>query len=678
MKGYSNMRYSTQKTNNEIALSKLVKTPNSDKSKAIRRSIYIKNIIRTIIISNIYKNDKSIKFNIRFNALPIDVKTSMQNNTTILTAYRDVDTGLIVADNTDATDRKQIASVSDSFKDLIVELVHEAFDDKLNELQKLYDNNPTKYSELYKPLDIIASQGHEQLDDKWNIYKQVDSFIAKLDINDDNTKLNSSLAYKNTFITDEYTTFKTAYNNPQTQRITKSDIKLVNDFLSVFLTPHSISVLSWYLGAAICNVSIYDDTISKALIIYSTQSGCGKTTLIDALSRALFSRYGYDIKPDFNSIFAKNNTSIQRGLKNIRLTYYNDVDFCTNDLTDDFTFSNLAINEIKSLISDGYITTANATQDNDITRLNGMHILLTNTNPRIINNYKNLRNQFITIRIKPSPMVEKGRHLGLYTSSEIYKFVENNVQAFANVFAHYYLQNKTRYTNHKHNKSNCISKTNKLANEYNKLSKHDIAVTNEKLSKNIIDGLTYISKKANININLLINNIVNVVYGKSINGIKIKDNYIYIDNRSIFFKRYNALTIRNILMQIKTPIIQQSQKMFKLPIDINDIKQQNPLSKINRFESLNDIGLADDAIEYLKFIAQIQNININNLLTDINKVHNGEIINGIRIVDDILFLNSTTSFFEFYHIPNMRDYLRTNFDPIKKFCCRMFKIGKIK
>lgn len=307
-----------------------------------------------------------------------------------------------------------------------------------------------------------------------------------------------------------------------------------------------------------------------------------------------------------------------------------------------------------------------------------MHILLTNTNPRILNKYKNLRDQFITIRIKPSSMAEKGKHLGLYNSSEIYKFVEHNAQTFANVFAQYYLQNKTRYTNYKHNKSNYISKTNKLANQYNKLSKHDIAAITEKLSKNIIDGLTYISKKTNININLLINNIVNVVYGKSINGIKIKDNYIYIDNRSIFFKRYNAITIRNILMQIKTPIIQQSQKMFKLPIDINEIKQQNPLSKINRFESLNDVGLADDAIEYLKFIAQTQNININNLLTDINKVHNGEIINGIRIVDDILFLNSTTSFFEFYHIPNMRDYLRTNFDPIKKFCCRMFKIGKIK
>lgn len=672
------MKYSTQKTDNEITLSKLVKTLNHDEFKTIRRSRYIRNIIRTIIISNIYKNDKSVQFNIRFNALPIDVKTNVENDTTILTAYRDVDTGLIVADNTDATGKKQIASVSDSFKDLIVELVHEAFDNKLNELRKLYGNNPTKYLARYKPINMIRDQGYEQLNDKWNIYKQVDSFIAKLDINDDNTKLNSSLAYKNTVITDEYTTFKTAYNNPQTQRITKSDIKLVNNFLSAFLTPHSISVLSWYLGAAICNVPIYDDTISKALIIYSTKSGCGKTTLIDALSRALFTRYGYDIKPDFNSVFTKNNNDMQRGLKNIRLTYYNDVDFRTNDLTDDFTFSNLAINEIKSLISDGYITTATATQDNDITRLNGMHILLTNTNPRIINNYKNLRNQFITIRIKTSSMAEKGKHLGLYNSSEIYKFVEHNVQTFANVFAQYYLQNKTRYINHKHNKSNYISKTNELTKKYNKVSKHDITIINKKLSKNIIDGLTYIHEKTNINVNLLINNIINVVYGKSINGIKIKDNYIYIDNRSIFFKRYNAITIRNLLMQIKTPIIQQSQKMFKLPIDINAIKQQNPLSKINGFEQLNEIGLADDAIKYLKFIAQMQDININKLLDDISKVNNGEIINGIRIVDDILFLNSTTSFFEFYHISNMRDYLRTTFDPIKKFCCRMFKIGKIK
>lgn len=668
----------TQKVNNEINLSKLMKTSNIDAFKTIRRSRYIKNIIRTIIISNIYKNDKSVNFNIRFNALPIDIKTSIQNDKTILTAYRDVDTGLIVADNTDATGKKQIASVSDSFKDLIVELVHGAFDDKLKELQKLYDNNPTKYLTLYKPINIIRDQGYEQLNDKWDIYKQVDSFITSLDINDDNTKLNSALVYKNTVITDEYTTFKTTYNNPQTQLVTNNDVKLVNDFLSAFLTPHAISVLSWYLGAAICNVPIYDETISKALVIYSTQSGCGKTTLIDALSRALFTQYGYDIKTDFNRIFTKNNKAIQRGLKNVRLTYYNDIDLITNDSTDKYAFSNLAINEIKSLISDGYITTADTERDNDIIRLNGMHILLTNTNPRIINKYKNLRNQFITIRIKPSSMVEKGKHLGLYKSSEIYKFVENNVQAFANVFAHYYLQNKTRYTNIECGKSNLISNNNELPKKYNKLSKNDIIATNEKLSRNIIDGLTYISEKTNINVSLLINNIINVAHGTKINGMEIKNNYIYIDSRKIFFKRYNAIEIHNILMQIKNPVIHQHQKMFKFTININKIKQQNPLNKTNRFEQLNEIGLADDAVKYLKFIAQIQDININKLLVDIDKVHKGETVNGIRIVDNVLFLNSTKSFFEFYRIPNMRNYLRTNFDPIKKFCCRMFKIGKIK
>lgn len=78
--------------------------------------------------------------------------------------------------------------------------------------------------------------------------------------------------------------------------------------------------------------------------------------------------------------------------------------------------------------------------------------------------------------------------------------------------------------------------------------------------------------------------------------------------------------------------------MFKLPININKLKQQNPLSKANGFEQLNEIGLADDAIKYLKFIAQMQDMNINKLLDDINKVNNGEIINGIRIVDNVLFL----------------------------------------
>src|SRR5699024_5792581 len=111
------------------------------------------------IISNIYKKDKHVKFNIRFVAPPVDVTTTTTHNKTNIATYRDVDTGLIVADNTDVTGAKQTVSVSDKFKDLIVDIVNEEFEKKLKELKQLYADNPNKYLETYKPIDAISDQG---------------------------------------------------------------------------------------------------------------------------------------------------------------------------------------------------------------------------------------------------------------------------------------------------------------------------------------------------------------------------------------------------------------------------------------------------------------------------------------------------------------------------------------
>lgn len=81
---------------------------------------------------------------------------------------------------------------------------------------------------------------------------------------------------------------------------------------------------------------------------------------------------------------------------------------------------------------------------------------------------------------------------------------------------------------------------------------------------------------------------------------------------------------------------------------------------------------------YLTTIYPDTDVDITLLLNDINKVTDGETINGIRIVDNVLFLNSTKSFFDTYNISVMRDYLRDNFEPVKKFGLRMFKLGPVK
>lgn len=657
-------------------LDSLASTLSDAEFKSIRRSTYIRNIVRTIIISNIYKKDKQVKFNIRFVAPPVDVTTTTTHNKTNIATYRDVDTGLIVADNTDVTGAKQTASVSDAFKDLIVDIVNEEFEKKLKELKQLYADNPNKYLETYKPIDAISDQGHNEIIDRWGIFKQVDSLIRTLD-NHKIIKLNEFLAYKDTKITNQNVTFKTTYNDPVNQTVTRDEIDLVTNFLSAFLTPHAISVLSWYFGAAICNVPIYDDTISKALIVCSTRGGCGKTTLIDALSRALFTKYGYDAKPDFDSMFTKDNRFARSGLKTCRLTYYNEADFNAKDPDGAHDFSGLATTEIKSLLSDGSITRERKFEEANVGTLSGLHVILTNNIPDINSKRTDLLRRFIAISVKSSTMAEKGKLLGLRHSSDIYKFIQDNVQAFANVFAHYYLQNKTRYTNVDYNKQDLIADNAELVKAYEQdVEKHN-EIANKELSENIIIGLQTIGSQDALDVSSLINAILNAIGGNTVDGIRIDDGYIYLDSRKSFFDRYNVFDLRSELNNISKPVKKFHQRVFKFPINIEKIRQTKAIKDIDNQQSALKVAITSDPLEYLKSVGLHYNLNTDMLMHAIDKVKHGDKIDGIRIVNNVLFINSTKSFFDAYQISEMRDYLRHDFEPVKKFGLRMFKLGKI-
>lgn len=535
--------------------------------KNMRRTKYISNIIRKIIISNLRTKDKPLRFDIRPNLCPTDLEIGHIRNRAIVKSYRDIDTGLIVSDNLDVNGQPQTKSVHDKFRNMIVKIVREEFERKLDALKLEYKKDPDAYSAKYKPLDIIAGQGYEQLDDKWDIFKQVDSWLRVMSANAP-IAVNEQLAYDDTVIADEYVTFKTPYTNPMEYTLTQEDVDLVEHFLSAFLTPHAISVLSWYFGAAVCNVPIYDDTISKALIVCSTRGGCGKTTLIDALSQALFTKYGYDVKPDFDSMFTKDNRFARSGLKTTRLTYYNEADFNAKDPDGKHDFTGLATTEIKSLLSDGRITRERKFEEANVGKLSGMHVILTNSIPEINSKRSDLLRRFIAISVKSSTMAEKGRLLGLKQSQDLYAFVKDNVQAFASFFAQYYLQDKTRYTIANYSQKELIADNTELAKTASATEKEHTKTLHKLMSQNVIDGLKYVADDTDVDITLLLN--------------------------------------------------------------------------------------------------------------DINKVTDGETIKGIRIVDNVLFLNSTKSFFDTYNISVMRDYLRDNFEPVKKFGLRMFKLGPVK
>lgn len=531
--------------------------------KNMRRTKYISNIIRTIIISNLGTKDKQLKFNIRPNLCPIDLEIGHIRNRAIVKSYRDIDTGLIVSDNLDVNGLPQTKSVNDKFRNMIVQIVREEFERKLDALKLEYTKDPEAYSAKYKPLDIIAGQGYEQLDDKWDIFKQVDSWLRVMSPNA-SIAVNEQLAYDDTVIADEYVTFKTPYANPMEYTLTQEDVDLVEHFLSAFLTPHSISVLSWYFGAAVCNVPIYDDTISKALIVCSTRGGCGKTTLIDALSQALFTKYGYDVKPDFDSMFTKDNRFARSGLKTTRLTYYNEADFNAKDPDGKHDFSGLATTEIKSLLSDGRITRERKFEEANVGKLSGMHAILTNSIPEINDKRSDLLRRFIAISVKSSTMAEKGRLLGLKQSQDLYAFVRHHVQAFASFFAQYYLNDKTRYTLANYSQKDLINDDKTLAKKELSTKKSNTEKFHKLMASDAIGGLRYIAKHNDLNIDNLVNAINIVKQGGTVEGIRIVNDTLFLDSRRTFFDTYNISVMRDCLRNDFEPIKKFCQRMFKL------------------------------------------------------------------------------------------------------------------
>lgn len=531
--------------------------------KNMRRTKYISNIIRTIIISNLGTKDKQLKFNIRPNLCPIDLEIGHIRNRAIVKSYRDIDTGLIVSDNLDVNGLPQTKSVNDKFRNMIVQIVREEFERKLDALKLEYTKDPEAYSAKYKPLDIIAGQGYEQLDDKWDIFKQVDSWLRVMSPNA-SIAVNEQLAYDDTVIADEYVTFKTPYANPMEYTLTQEDVDLVEHFLSAFLTPHSISVLSWYFGAAVCNVPIYDDTISKALIVCSTRGGCGKTTLIDALSQALFTKYGYDVKPDFDSMFTKDNRFARSGLKTTRLTYYNEADFNAKDPDGKHDFSGLATTEIKSLLSDGRITRERKFEEANVGKLSGMHVILTNSIPEINDKRSDLLRRFIAISVKSSTMAEKGRLLGLKQSQDLYAFVRHHVQAFASFFAQYYLNDKTRYTLANYSQKDLINDDKTLAKKELSTKKSNTEKFHKLMASDAIGGLRYIAKHNDLNIDNLVNAINIVKQGGTVEGIRIVNDTLFLDSRRTFFDTYNISVMRDCLRNDFEPIKKFCQRMFKL------------------------------------------------------------------------------------------------------------------
>lgn len=512
----------------------------------LQQKLWQQDSIFSIRILNIGEKQKQpVNFAITLNIMHSkNLTVASVDRTRAVVSFRDFHTGLIVANTRKVGNNVQYRSVMQEFQKQVMQACREELDNVIEVLRQNEQKNPAAYAENFKPTKQIESEGYDSCADGLFVFKQIKQQIGLIGPMAP-CEVNQYLVFDDTTITDQLATYRLPYKDPLKQELTQEQKDLVEKFLSVFVTHTNMNILSWYLGAAITNVPLYHANISKMLIVSSAGGGCGKNTLFGALSSALFTDNYRDIKPEFDDVFDKTNRFGAGDLLNVRYTQYNEANFSNSD-QNVHDFSGLAVSEIKSLISDGYVSRERKFADVINNKVSSMQVVLTNNFPEIDEKRTDLTRRLLALTIKADRMEIKGRKLGLNSETEIYAFVKDNVQAFANYFASYYMNHKRQYTNtdyDAHDALESIADTAKI--EADKAKKQE-----EKLQKLLandpITGLKSLADSLCLDATKLFEHIKN----NDSNDVRVCDGKLYINRAKRFFDNIELLSMRNQLLKL--------------------------------------------------------------------------------------------------------------------------------
>lgn len=536
----------------------------------LQQKLWQQDSIFSIRILNIGEKQKQpVNFAITLNIMHSkNLTVASVDRTRAVVSFRDFHTGLIVANTRKVGNNVQYRSVMQEFQKQVMQACREELDNVIEVLRQDEQKNPTAYAENFKPTKQIESEGYDSCADGLFVFKQIKQQIGLIGPMAP-CEVNQYLVFDDTTITDQLATYRLPYKDPSKQELTQEQKDLVEKFLSVFVTHTNMNILSWYLGAAITNVPLYHANISKMLIVSSAGGGCGKNTLFGALSSALFTDNYRDIKPEFDDVFDKTNRFGAGDLLNVRYTQYNEANFSNSD-QNVHDFSGLAVSEIKSLISDGYVSRERKFSDVINNKVSSMQVVLTNNFPEIDEKRTDLTRRLLALTIKADRMEIKGRKLGLNSETEIYAFVKDNVQAFANYFASYYMNHKRQYTNtdyDAHDALESISDTAKI--EAEKTKKQEEKLQNL-LANDPIKGLKSLADSLCLDATKLFEHIKN----NDSNDVRVCDGKLYINRAKRFFDDIELLSMRNQLLKLVPVEKKFRQNMFVFDISKCDVDNE--------------------------------------------------------------------------------------------------------
>lgn len=237
------------------------------------------------------------------------------------------------------------------------------------------------------------------------------------------------------------------YTRPIYSDYSKEDYQKVDSFLDVFCDDYSKHALAWYFGAALHNKNVYDQHVSKALLVIG-KSGIGKSTLINSLANAVITSPFYRIHTSFDDHFEMRDKHSTASIPRKRLTIYSEAEFRGQTVQEKtHNFDGLNTSAIKSLLTEGITPNEKKYENRVYNKLNGLHIVLTNYTPNIDGVHDDLKRRLLAITIKPTSMYQKAKILGLTTEQAFKEFLKNNQRLFAAYFMKTFSENPDYYVN---------------------------------------------------------------------------------------------------------------------------------------------------------------------------------------------------------------------------------------
>lgn len=479
--------------------------------------------------------------------------------------YVDPETGLFVTE----TEDMEPGSIYHRFR---LEAVKYARTELLAFLDRLAGLDSETYEKCgYRELSYLTNTLQNALVDRQALYadlqKQVNLITSrKL------PKVNEFVAFSDTEELEFPVTTRLPYRDPKNVTLLPEQKKMVDAFFDVFFDEYNKRVFAWYLGAALANVPLYDDRVSKLAIVSSSHGGSGKSTLVMALADALFTPAYRDIKDDFDSFFVMNNRFGTSTLSTKRLCVYSEASFNADPLSEEHNFSGLNVSAIKSMVTEGYLSSEVKFGDRTMERLSGFQMVLTNHPPVVTPEDQAMNRRILPIMLLPTSMADKARALHLWGRQKFDAFLLEHREEFASYCYSMFVSDPYAYMEQDYDHNDYLLDINNSQLDLDETRQEGRKRLDALKTDGFLKFVEGIEKEHHINLSLLKQDVLETTAGKGDKRIGehiiLRDGKLYIDSSKSFLLRYGqaAHKIREALASFYgKPEKKFHRRMFIIP-----------------------------------------------------------------------------------------------------------------